>query len=104
MLKRILTTILLCLTSLTGGADARVTRIVFNGKTSPAFAGATYGAVGQYEILSGRAYGELDPKDPRNAIIQDIALAPRNARSMVEYVATFQIVKPTDLSKSSHLM
>ena len=59
---------------------------------------------GAYEILTGRAFGELDPKDPHNSLIQDIALAPRNARGMVEYTASFQIVKPVDMSKSSHLM
>ena len=36
---------------------------------------------------SGKAYGELDPNDPKNALITDIKLAPRNARGKVEYVA-----------------
>src|SRR5258708_37829607 len=85
-------------------ADARVTRIVVDNKISPAFDGASFGNAGQYEALSGRAFGELDPNDPRNAIIQDIALAPRNARGMVEYTASFQLVKPIDMSKGSRLM
>ena len=85
-------------------AEAHVARIVIEKKTSPAFNGANFGAAGQYEILTGRAYGELDPKDPHNAIITDIQLAPKNARGMVEYMATFQVVKPTDMSKASHLM
>ncbi|MGH7555876.1 MAG: alpha/beta hydrolase domain-containing protein, partial [Longimicrobiales bacterium] len=85
-------------------ADAKVTRIVIEKKTSPAFDGATYGSVGQYEILVGRAYGELDPGDRRNAIITDIKLVPKNARGMVEYMTTFQIVKPIDMSKASHFM
>ena len=37
-------------------------------------------------------------------MIQDIKLAPRNAKGMVEYTATFQLVKPIDMTKSSHLM
>jgi hypothetical protein len=85
-------------------ADARMTRIVVDNKISPAFDGASFGNAGQYEALSGRAFGELDPNDPRNAVIQDIALAPRNARGMVEYSATFQLVKPIDMSKASRLM
>jgi hypothetical protein len=85
-------------------AQARVTKIVIDKKTSPAFDGANFGAAGQYETLAGKAYGELDPKDPHNAIITDIQLAPKNARGMVEYAATFQIVKPIDMSKASHLM
>src|SRR6266478_10146570 len=85
-------------------ADARVTKIVIDTKVSPAFDGASFGGAGQYETLAGRAFGELDPNDPHNAIIQDIKLAPRNARGMVEYMASFQLVKPIDMSKSSHLM
>lgn len=85
-------------------ADAKVTRIVIEKKTSPAFDGASFGAAGQYETLVGRAFGELDPKDAHNAIITDIQLAPKNARGLVEYQATFQLVKPIDMSKASHLM
>ena len=60
-------------------SDARVKKIVVEKKVSPAFDGATFGAAGQYETLAGRAFGELDPNDPRNALITDIALAPKNA-------------------------
>ena len=88
----------------TDNAEAKVTRIVIEKKASPAFDGASYGAVGQYETLVGKAYGELDPNDRRNAIITDIKLAPKNARGMVEYMTTFQIVKPVDMSKASHFM
>jgi hypothetical protein len=47
---------------------------------------------------------ELDPNDPHNALITDIRPAPRNANGRVDYVATFYLVKPIDMSKSSHLM
>ena len=90
--------------ALAPSADARVTRIVIDKKTSPAFEGASFGAAGPYELLAGMAYGELDPRDPRNAIIQDIQLAPKNARGMVEYSATFQLTKPIDMAKASRLM
>src|SRR5436190_1662372 len=90
--------------ALASDAQARVTRIVIDTKVSPAFDGASFGSAGQYETLAGRAFGELDPNDPHNAIIQDIKLAPRNARGMVEYMASFQLVKPIDMSKSSRLM
>ncbi len=85
-------------------ADARVTKIVIEKKNSPAFDGQSFGNAGQYETLTGRAYGELDPNDAHNAIINDIKLAPKNARGMVEYSATFQLVKPVDMTKASHLM
>ena len=48
---------------------------------SPTFEGRSFGSVGQYEKLRGTAYGELDPTDPRNAVITDIALAPVNERA-----------------------
>src|SRR5437764_7401109 len=51
-----------------------------------------------YEGIAGLAFGELDPKNPLNAIIQDIDAAPKNARGNVEYVATFFLVKPTEAS------
>jgi Alpha/beta hydrolase domain len=50
------------------------------------------------------AYGELDPNDPKNAVIKDIKLAPRNANGKVEYSHTFYILKPIDLSKGAHQM
>jgi Alpha/beta hydrolase domain len=85
-------------------AQARVARIVIDTQVSPAFDGASFGSAGPYETLAGRAFGELDPDDPHNAIIQDIKLAPHNARGMVEYTASFQLVKPVDMSRSSRLM
>ncbi|QTC90218.1 hypothetical protein [Brevundimonas goettingensis] len=60
-----------------------------------------FGAVGAYEIVRGHVFGELDPSDPKNVIITDLALAPRNARGRVEYSATFAITKPVDMSKAS---
>ena len=57
-----------------------------------------------YERITGKAYGELDPADPKNALITDIELAPRNARGKVEYVATFSLVKPIDMTKASGVL
>ena len=57
-----------------------------------------------YEKLTGRFTGALDPKLPQNAIITDIELAPRNARGMVEYSATFTILKPTDMSTATGVL
>jgi len=85
-------------------AQARVTRLVIDTTVSPAFGGAAFGAAGQYETIAGRVFGELDPNLPHNAIINDINLAPKNANGKVEYMATFFLVKPIDMSKSSHLM
>jgi hypothetical protein len=57
-----------------------------------------------HEKVSGKAYGELDPADPKNAVITDIQLAPRNERGKVEYVATFSLVKPRDMAMASGVL
>jgi len=57
-----------------------------------------------HEKISGKAFGELDPADPKNAVITDIQLAPRNERGKVEYVATFSLVKPKDMAMASGVL
>ena len=59
---------------------------------------------GPYEDIRGVAFGELDPRDPRNSVITDIELAPRNARGMVEYRTTFTLRKPVDMTKSAGVL
>ena len=81
-------------------ADARITRLEIT-ETTPAFNGAEFGQAGRYERLRGRAYGEVDPAHPSNAIIQDIALAPRNARGMVEYDTAVDILRPVDPARGN---
>ncbi|MBV8732168.1 MAG: hypothetical protein JO336_20360 [Acidobacteriia bacterium] len=82
-------------------AEARITRIVIERRESPAYRGQSFGEIGRYEWLRGHAYGELDPKNPLNAIITDLEFAARNARGMVEYSATFTLANPVDLAKAS---
>ncbi len=86
------------LTVASAPAQARVTRIVIDAGPTPLAADASY------QTITGRAFGELDPADPKNALITDIALAPRNARGKVEYIASFYIVKPVDMTQSSGVM
>src|ERR1044071_1387821 len=77
-------------------AHARITRIEIARVESPTFGGASFGNVGTYDKLVGRAFGEVDPRDPQNAGIQDIELAPRNARGMVEYATDIYLLAPHD--------
>lgn len=91
MFSRILTAAVLC-TCFT--AEARVTRLNIEKRDATA----------THETLSGHFSGELDPKSAQNAIITDIQLAPRNARGMVGYTATFSITKPLDMSKASGVL
>lgn len=85
-----------------GTAEARITKVDVTTTESPTFGGYSWPGVGQYEKLAGKAYGEVDPTDPKNALIVDIELAPRNSRGMVEYAFDFYILKPIDLSKGNH--
>src|SRR5262245_53347916 len=88
-------------------SEAHVTRIVIDRSRSesPTFEGRVFGPdgkVGPYEKLRGRAYGELDPEDPHNALITDLKRAPKNARGKVEYSMDVFILKPIDLARGSH--
>ncbi len=85
-------------------AKARVATIVIDSPASAAYGGAAIGSAGSYVTLKGRVFGELDPSDPHNQIIQDINLAPRDAHGTVPYIATFQITMPENPSQASGLM
>ncbi|SEL74674.1 hypothetical protein SAMN05428989_2400 [Pseudoxanthomonas sp. GM95] len=63
-----------------------------------------WGNVGGYEKLTGVIHGEVDPADPHNAIIQDLQLADRNARGMLDYASEFVLLKPKDMSKASGVL
>jgi hypothetical protein len=82
--------------------NASITRIQITSEESPTFGGYSWPGVGQYEKIVGKAFGEVDPSDPKNAVIVDLALAPRNVRGHVEYSFDFYILKPIDLSKGAH--
>ena len=83
-------------------AQAGITKIKITHIESPTFDGRSFGNVGPYEKLVGRVTGELDPTDPRNSVIVDIALAPRNAAGKVEYETDIMILRPVDRSKGNH--
>ncbi len=77
--------------------QARVTRIIIDRTTS------LTGQAIPYETVAGRAFGELDPNDPHNAIITDIHLGS-DPDGKVTYVASFFLVKPVDMSQASGFM
>lgn len=79
---------------------AQVTRLEVTSRER-AGDGQAFGQAGAIEILRGRVHGEVDPADRRNRLIQDLDLAPRNARGRVEYVATFALARPVDPTRAS---
>jgi hypothetical protein len=58
--------------------------------------GKAFGNAGPYEKLQGTAYFAVDPSNPRNRVIADIDLAPRNREGKVEFSADLFILKPKD--------
>lgn len=83
--------------------QAKIVKLVVT-KTEPYGGGRTFGNAGTYERVTGQAYGEVDPKLAQNKIIQDLQLAPKNARGMVEYVSEFVLLRPKDMGKSNGLL
>jgi hypothetical protein len=83
-------------------ANARITDLTNCTTTSP-YGSTSFGSVGAYEQIACTANGAVDPNDPLNGVIQDISLAPQ-VSGLVQYSMDVTILKPTDLSKSNHVM
>lgn len=79
--------------------QARVTKIIIDDTQPLSATGQTIA----YQQISGRAFGELDPNDPHNTIIQDIQLG-KDPDGKVRYIASFVLTKPVDMSQASGLM
>lgn len=90
----------LCAVLMPLSGQARVTRIVIDA-TAP-LTSAT-GQTIAYQQISGRAFGELDPALPQNALIQDIQLG-KDADGKVRYTASFVITRPVNLAQASGMM
>jgi hypothetical protein len=94
----------LCLTAslpiVVDPAEARVTRIDIT-RREPFAGGIPFGASGPYEKLVGTAHLEVDPTDPRNAVIQDLDKAPRNANGRVELSTDLYLLKPSDVGRGN---
>jgi Alpha/beta hydrolase domain len=93
-----------CVFSAAVPTHARIKKIQITARESPTFGGYSWPGVGQYEKIAGKAFGEIDPMDPKNAVIVDLQLAPKNTKGLVEYSFDFYILKPIDLTKGNHKM
>ncbi|HVE51039.1 MAG TPA: alpha/beta hydrolase domain-containing protein [Casimicrobiaceae bacterium] len=90
----------------TSAADARVVSVQLSAPTI-AFGGYEWPGVGKYEKITGVAYAEVDPNDPRNAVIVDLALSQpqagpgqpgKTASGKIAYLFNFYILKPVNLA------
>src|SRR5260370_2103139 len=81
-------------------AEARLVRFVVENSRTLAD-GPSFGSVGQYLRLDGRAYMEVDPFGEHDWNIVNISKAPRNARGMVEFSSPFFILKPMQMERGN---
>lgn len=84
-------------------AEARVTHIAITRIESPTFEGVSFGETGRYEKIVGVFYGELDPTNPKNAVIVDLDKAPK-VNGKVQYSADFYILKPVDMKRGNDIL
>ena len=69
-------------------ASARLTRILIDTTTTVVIGGVNY------TQQVGRLFGDLDPADPHNTVIQDLGLTGLDADRKVPYAATVTILAP----------
>ena len=82
-------------------SGSRISRVQIDHIETPSFGGHEFGAVGQYEAIIGRAFGELDPSHPLNSGIVNLERAPRNANGWVDYSSDFYILRPVEPSRGN---
>ncbi|TMB21482.1 MAG: hypothetical protein E6J65_15710 [Deltaproteobacteria bacterium] len=84
-------------------AAAKPTKIFLHPATRVIVAGGhAFGSGGAYEKVRGTVEFQIDPTDPRNAVITDLDLAPRNADGLVSFDADYMLLYPRDRSNWNH--
>src|SRR5262245_52133316 len=89
------------ITAAGGSAKSRLTRLDITSRQG-AFGGMSFGAVGPYEILMGRATAVADPNAADGIV--DVDKAPRNRDGLVEYSFDVHILKPVDVTKGNGVL
>lgn len=94
-----------CGSGSSGGPPQGITKIVLNPQASQTatFGGTAFGPAGTYDRIVGTAFGQLDPNDPKNRVITDIALARKDpATGFVPYSFDFTILRPANPEGGAH--
>jgi hypothetical protein len=79
---------------------AEVTRVDVQ-RREDVLGGKAFGDVGAYEKLVGKVHFAVDPRIPRNKVIADLDLAPKDAQGKVEFSSDFYIIKPKDSARGN---
>ena len=87
-------------TSAAQAAGTGVTSVTITG-SGLAFGGCSVGNIGTYSFARGWAIDTIDPANPLNTVIVDIANAQKDANGMVEVMFNFDIVYPTNLANGN---
>lgn len=85
----------LCLLLPAAAAQAEVAHLEILNR-QPFADGRAYGQSGAYEIVEGRLHYSIDPADPANRRIVDLALAPRDGEGRVTFSGDFLLLTPLD--------
>jgi len=92
--------VFLCLLLFAGFAHAKPGKIYLHIQRDEIVAGgATFGSAGAYEKIAGTVEFHIDPDDPRNAVITDIELAPRDTDGLVAFDADFMVLRPANMAR-----
>src|SRR5262245_20515408 len=81
-------------------AGAEVTKVVITSQGIVA-GGHSFGTVGTYEKLVGRIEFALDPADPHNRGITDLAFAPKGSAGRVQFSSEIHVLAPVDHVKGN---
>ncbi len=95
VLGAIISLLVLAITS-----QARVAKVEVSVREA-VLGGRPFGLAGSYERITGTIRFAVDPDNPANQIITDIALAPRNSNGEVEFSSEFYLLKPVDMGRSN---
>ena len=104
-MRQIFTVLVLLLVSLLAPATslADVVRVEIASREVVA-GGHRFGAVGSYEKLKGTIAFALDPRDPRNAKIADLDLAPRGGDGKVHFTADLYVLRPVEAARGNGVL
>jgi hypothetical protein len=73
-------------------------------ESRPAFGGARFGDVGDYQLIRGKAHVRVSPEHPANRGIVDLDHAPKTPEGEVRYTADVVILRPRDAAQARRVM
>lgn len=100
---RVLLSAIVCCVAWPVSAFAELTNVKVTARTVVAD-GQAFGSTGPYEKLIGRMEFALDPADPRNKAIVDLAYAARAADGKIHFESDFYVLRPVDAARGNGVM